>query len=297
MEVTLFWALILALTSPFFWALSNVIDKYIVSHKTKNAKSYTAIAAMAYVVFGILVGVFLNWDGIGFNAILFPALSGISLGICVLMYFVVMQKEDATHMIGIIYIYPLVVAFLSAVILHERLSWIGYLGAALAIVGTLMLSARLKEIKLRASLWMLLLLILFSALYEFFLKIAIVQIPIWNGIAVNEFFVGLTGLLILLRKDVRSGFMKEIKNLKWAFLSEGSIFIGIITTYISLVKLPVSFVSSVAVTQPLAVLIFEGYAHKYFGKMRRDHLTGKKAIAISIMVLGIILLYVSAPSL
>ena len=139
--------------------------------------------------------------------------------------------------------------------------------------------------------------IVFTAFYEFFLKLSADNISILHGLAVNEFFVGLSALFILLRKDVRKGFFKELDKIKWSFLSESMILISVAMTYASLVVLPVAFVSGVAAVQPLAVLALEGYAHKVIGKMRRDHMTGKKAVAISVMVVGIILLYVSAPSL
>ena len=136
--------------------------------------------------------------------------------------------------------------------------------------------------------------ILFTALYEFFLRISAISLPLRHGIAVTEFFAGITGLIIFFMKDVRRDFFKEVKKIKWAFLSEGIIFI---MGYASLIVLPVAFVASVATIQPLAVLILEMGAHRHFGKISRDRDFKRKAIAISITIIGIILLYLSVPNL
>ncbi len=290
METAVLISLIVAILSPLVYAVMNIYDKYVIAHKVKNPLNYAFMAGLVQLVFGIIGALFLDWSGITFQAILFPAVAGILLGLAVPFYYLVLETEDASQVIGLIYMYPLIVALLSFIFLNEVLSLISYFGVALILVGVLMISFRMNKISKRVILLMILIMIILSGLTEFIIKIATDNIPETNGIVINFIFLGLTTSSVLIWK-VRFNFIQEISNLKWACAGESLTLLGMTTLYVAMKNLPATIVSSVAATQPLFVLILERIMHCSFGKMCKDHFFLPKLIPISLIVIGVIILY------
>lgn len=284
--------LIAAIASPIIFGFMNVFDKTIVSHKVKKPLTYTSIAGLINLFIGIILAIFLDWEGITLNSMIFPVLAGILFGVQFYLYFIILSKEDISHIIGILYIYPIIVAFLSLLFLNEILSIYGYIGMFLILAGVLMLSGRLKKIKLKVGVWMLIMMILTVGFSEFFIKIATNNLPELNGLAINSIFIGLTIIPVLLFSNVRKHFKQEIKNFKWAFISEVLTFLGLGTLYFAMKGMPATVVSSLSATQPLAVLFFEKIFHKFGADICRDVNLWAKLIPIVLIVIGVILLYV-----
>lgn len=291
MNTTIFLPLIFAIISPFIWGLMNVLDKFVVSHRVKNPLSFTIVAGIVNLAIGIVLALFINWSNITINDLFFPAISGLIFGSTFFIYYYLLRKEDVSDIIGLVYVYPIIVAILSFLFLNERLSLISYLGMALILLGVIFLSIKTKKIKLKVSLWMIFSLIIFVALYEFFIKVATNNLPELNGISISSICVGLIILPGLFSKKIRSGFSKELKNFRWALLNESLTFLGILTTYFAMAGLPATIVSSIAATQPLTVLIFESLAHKVGLKISVKNNFTKKIVPVLLIVLGVVLLY------
>lgn len=284
-------SLIFAVISPFVWASMNILDKFVVSHRAKNPLSFGMVAGFVNLAIGIVLALFLNWPSITRADLFFPALVGIALGSQFFFYYLLLQKEDVSDVIGFIYVYPIIIAILSYLFLNERLSLISYLGTFIILLGATTLSVKSKKIRSKFTLWSIVSLIVVVALYEFFIKIATTNLPELNGIAVSQMFVGITVLLGLFNKKIRTGFPRELKNIKWAMLNETTTFLGMFTTYFAMSGLPATIVSSIAAAQPLAVLILEAFVNKIGLKISKNTDFHKKIIPISLIVLGVIVLY------
>jgi len=291
MTISIVLALILALLSPFFYGFMNVLDKYGVSHKAKNAVSFGVIAQCVNFCVGIIIALLVSWKGITLHEIMFPVIAGILIGSQSFAYYIIMKNEDVSHMAGLLYVYPIIVAILSFIFLNEKISVISYIGMMLTLLGAVMLSVRLKKIKLKVSIWLFASFILVVALYEFMVKVAVTNIPQFNGIAINEIIASLTFAIVLFNKNIRNGVRFELGNIKWALLTETFTFLAMSTLYFAMSGLPATIVSSVAAIQPFPVLIFERIMQKRFGKMTRDTSLKHKLIPITLIVLGVILLY------
>jgi drug/metabolite transporter (DMT)-like permease len=283
-------ALIFAIASPLLFGIMNILDKYVVSHRVKKPMGFAVIVTLFTMIVGIIIALFVNWNGIDFNWLIFPLIVGVIGGINIFLYYTVMQKEDASHMVGLSYLYPIIVVLLSFFILNERLSWSGYLGLFLVLMGVVMISIRLKQIKLKAGLLMIVFLIILMAVWEFLIKIATINLSIWQAFAIVSIVNGVTASFFLLSPKIRSDFFSEIKNFKWSFLTETFTILGAITLYFAMSRLPATVVSSIAAIQPMAVLVYERIADKLIGKMQRDHLLLPKLGSIFLIVIGIILL-------
>ena len=152
--ISLTLALILAILAPLIWASINILDKYVSTHKVKNPLSFTFLAGLVNLLAGILIALFINWN-YPFSSLLAPAITGILFGTQYYFWYFIYKHEDASHLIGLIYLYPLVVALLSFIFIKEILSISSYFGLGFILIGVLVLSLRLKQIKLKASLWMI----------------------------------------------------------------------------------------------------------------------------------------------
>ncbi len=285
--------LLFATLAPLSWALMNVLDKYIVSKRVRNPLSYAPISAFAASSFGVVLAFFLDWRGIGLADLFFPALAGILIGLQYYVYYFVLKEEDVSHVIGLLYLYPVFIALLSYIFLGELLSGTGYIGAALCVIGAVLLSLKLNKHATKHHILRIAELIVFVTLYEFFIKIATFTVPVAHGIAINNIVIGLVVFPLLLHKKTRQGFRRELRNVSWAYLAESTLFLAVVFTYLAMARLPVTVVSSIGAIQPLAVLGIERlFALRTTGLVKERSLASK-IIPICLIVVGVALLYLS----
>jgi drug/metabolite transporter (DMT)-like permease len=288
---SLIFYFILAILSPLAFAFMNILDKYVVSHRVKKSLGFSIMAGVAAAIFGLVLALFLDWRGFRLSDYLIPIVVGLLMGSQYFLYYHIMKNEDASNFVGLTYTYPVLVAFLSFVFLHEILSVISYIGLFCIMTGAVLLSVRMKKLKLKVSLWAIVGISVMIAFNAFIIKIYTTNMPELNGIAVNCIAIGLAVLCGLFNKKLRNDARVEIKRFHWALLTEFFTFLGLFTLYIAIKGLPVTIVSSIAAAQPLFLLFFERIAQNRFGKMSRDYLLLPKLKFILLIVLGIILLY------
>lgn len=270
----------------------NITDKYAVSKKVTNTASYTVISGAVMLIAGLVLAIFLDWSVVSsYKDLLFPALAGFIYGSQYFAYYYLFSKEDASSIIGLLYLYPIMVAILSFFFLNERFSLLTYAGMGLVILGAIMLSTRINNLKKGVTKWLIASMIVLVGLHEFFIKIATTKLPEFNGLAVGLISIGLTLLAGLFHTSTRRGIRGEFKNLKWLVLSEGFAFGGLATIYFAMAGLPATIVATIAATQPLIVLFLEKLCHAAGLGICSDQPLLAKLIPISIMVLGLLMLY------
>ncbi len=287
------YAFFLALLSPLFWAATNLIDKYIISRKVTNEITYLPVFGLANFIFGVVLALVLDWSVIHPSMLFFPAIAGIAYAVGTVFYLRLLKREDVTHVIGLVYLYPVLVAVLSFIFIGEQLSWFGYLGMALVLMGIFLLYTRMKKINLQTSIWFIVAVIFSSALQEFMIKLGTTTISPWHGLAISEVVLGCCLSLFLFSKNIQKNSIQEFKNLPYAFLSVVFVFGGIGTLYFALTSLPVTVVSSVAAIQPVAVLMFERALATKLRIPVKDRMLLPKLGAIILIVGGVMLLYIS----
>ncbi|MEK6825704.1 MAG: EamA family transporter [Nanoarchaeota archaeon] len=287
-------ALLFAFLSPLIWASVNVFDKYLVSHKVKYPLGYAMLAGFFYLLFGGILALFLDWDAITIEALLWPLLAGGLLGLQLYFYYIVSKKADVSYVLGIYYFYPIIVTFLSFLFLNEVISFIGYIGAGFTILGVLMMSLRAKKMKFKLGLWMIGVMIITGALSEFFVKVSTMNLPILNGLALNNLAMGAVFIPALFLKSLRKQCFSEFKNIKYIFISESITFFAVFTLYLAMVDLPATIVTSLSATQPVFVVLLERIAHWKFGKIIHDDALRFKLGAVVLVVIGVILLTTAA---
>ncbi|MEK6894027.1 MAG: EamA family transporter [Nanoarchaeota archaeon] len=285
------WALFFAFLSGAILGLMNVFDTYIVKLKVKNVIGFAMVSAFTNILFGIILALFLDWSNYSLSNYLFPIIAGLVMGIQLFFYYFMLSKHDASHAIGLFYIYPIIVAILSFLFLNEQLSFYGYIGMAFTLIGVLLLSGRMKKMKVNFAFWSLAIVIIGASLHEFFAKVAVNQINPWHGATINSIVMGWFAIVLLFKEKYRNGFKSEFKNVKLTFISELLTLAGILSIYLAMVGLPATIVSVVSVVQPLFVLFFEWVAFSFGIKIVKDINWKNKLFAIVMIIIGLILLY------
>src|SRR3989344_14380 len=191
---------VFALLSPFTSALINIFDKYVLSHKVKHPLSFTAMAGIASLCLGIVLALFLDWTGISWRSILPATGSAVFFALWTYLYYFTFSQADASHVQGIVFTYPLLVALLSFVFLNERISMMGYFAVILILIGVFLLSQRIKKSGAPLQLWMLGIMIGCGAGAEFLIKIATTNLPTAHSISINGIVIGLLLLPAFLHR-------------------------------------------------------------------------------------------------
>lgn len=287
------YALIFAILVPLFWGFDYIFDKYLVENKAKSPLSLAALEGIATLVIGLIVSLFVDWQGFQLNDLWFPALVGFLLGLQFYLYFTIFKKEDVSEAMGLIYVYPVIVVLFSYFFFGERIALLGYFGIVLILAGVLILSIRLEKIKLHVGVWMLVGMIFLIAGHEIFVKYSTSHLGVFQGIGISNIVLGLTTLPLLLSKKIRASFKADLKIAGWAFASQILTFFAILCTFFAMSGLPATFVTSVGAAEPLAALAFEQIAVRYSKNMERDRKVMPKVEAIVLIVVGVVLLYLS----
>lgn len=284
--------LVCAICSPFFEALMNITDKFVISSRVRKPMSYAVVEGAVNLSLGILLALCLDWSVVtSWKVIMYPAIAGVIYGLQYYIYYHLLAKEDVSTVVGLIYLYPVIVALLSFVFLGEKFSLITYGGIALILVGGLMLSLKGMSFKGGSGLWLIAAMVLSVALFEFIMKLATVELPVLQGLAVMLICIGLTLELALFHGETRRGVPTEFKNLPWVLLGNSLALGGMATLYFAMAGMPATIVSTICATQPLLVLFLEKLFHAFGITKCNDVRLLPKLIPVSIMVCGIIMLY------
>jgi len=287
--------LILALVAPVLWAISNIIDKYLLSRKLKNPFSYDIITIWIGVIFIIAIPAFVKIS-FSFNAYFYGILIGIIFCGIYLLYDKAMGREEGSRVVSLIYTMPLYVALLSRLFLGESLSIWNYLGIVLLAVSAVIVSYRgmRKKHLLSMGMIMMLLYAIIAAATRVLSKSVIASVPPLSY--VFWIFVGQTiGSLLLLfipriRKHLKSDLKTVRGNTFWLLIGT-AIFdgLGLLAFYVAIALGSVSIASGISALQPFFFLVGAFVVAKIFPHMIKEDLDG---YAIELKILAIVFLVV-----
>jgi len=140
---------VLSLIVALFWAINPIITKYILTHV-----SYPFVLVLTNIIFFICIIIFgyfnfetikSDWSKISnkqfglilVNTILFGFVAGI-------LYMYLLKHYEANIVIGLTYMSPIFIIFLSQYFLHEKISNISKLGILFIVVGGFLISQNVK---------------------------------------------------------------------------------------------------------------------------------------------------------
>jgi drug/metabolite transporter (DMT)-like permease len=282
--------ILFALLAPIGWTVAALLDKYILVRKVEHTLAYTAVTGFVGIVLVTIVGFFLDWSQVTWSDMLFPILGGVLGGIFVYLWIYTLNIEDASRVIGFIYLYPALAAALALIFLGEVIPWFGYVGILLTLLGIFLLAARGKKIGLKTAWRPILLIIGVLGIWSFIEKIAVMQVSAWHVAVISGAAESFVLLLALCWVGTRRAFPYELNNFSWAAFSEVFNFAGFTSLYFAMALLPTSIAASITAIMPLYVLFAERIFDGIGGRISRDHLLLPKLLPIALITIGVMLL-------
>ncbi len=287
-----------SLSSVFLFALSNVIDKALLTHKVKNPNLPVIVDMFLGLLFAAAIVVFHGIDAVSSQSMIVLMGLGIVYLLVLLSYFKAMQLEEVSRVVPLYDINVLFVLVLSILFLGKtfEISQIG--GILLLMAGGILISQHdFSKIRLGKA--------------AFFVLLGAVGLSIYftasdyllQGVSVETFFVyvrigaflGMLPLLWLNRMDMGKMITSPAKyGFGIIVLSES---ITVISTFLGstgIQQASGAFYSAIAATQPVFVFILATALSFFLPHILKEE-TGnrnllQKGVAIILIYLGVLLL-------
>lgn len=269
--------MIIASLAPFFWAVTNHIDKYLLSKYTKGGSVGSLVIFSCFVSVIILPIIIIINPTVLLDVVLSHKLLLIVVGILntlgVLMYLYALHSDNASAVVPFFQLVPVFGFVFGYLILNEIITRDQMLASVFIIIGATLLSIDLRKkrvkFKRRVVFFMLFSTVAFSLHAVLFKLIAIEESFI---LAIFWEYIGLlvTGIFfILFIKSYRDQFFNLLhENGSSIFLlnilNESLVLAGNLVTAYALTIAPVALVLSIGGFQPLFVSIIEIFIFAFF---------------------------------
>lgn len=295
------WFLI-ALCAPILFAISNFIDKYLITKYFKDG------GVGALIIYSALIGIILmpvyfildpNVLNIEPKMALLIILSGMIYIISLLPYLYAIQYDDVSTATPLFQIIPVFSYFLGYFFLGETLSGLEIFASLLIIMGaiTLTVEKKLDIFKFNSRVfWMILLSSLLLSLNAFLFKFVAISSSFlttgfweYTGISIVAVF------LLIFVKSYREQFLSNLKVNKRGilglnFINEIINIVGKISLNFASLLAPLALVSVVNGFHPFFVLALGIVLTKFFPRLGKENIAKglilQKVIAIMVMMVG-----------
>ncbi len=298
----------IAILGPLFWSLSNHTDKFLLGKHLKG------IGKEALILYSTLVGLVMLPIAYMFNhhvlsvglknaVILMVAGCFSSLGIYLYLY--ALEDDDASLVVPFWQTIPIFGFILGFILFKETLTIQQYIGSAIIILGAVILSleiSELRKVKLKKKLAVMMLASsLLFALYEALFKFTALEDGFWLSTFWQYAGLFLFGVILFSwRKKYRKDFLYLIQKHNWRFFSinminEGATIIGNTFYNFSLLLAPLALVMTTISYQPVFVFVEGLLLTLFFPQISRENTSFKhlahKALCIAIVLIGTVILY------
>src|SRR3989344_6346457 len=294
------WFLI-ALVAPFLWAISNYIDKYLVSRffEGRFGVFFLLGTLISFIVLPIIFLIEPSVISIPISTALLITMLGIFGASGLLPYFYALQKESVTSVVPLFQMIPVFVYFLGYFILGEQLAVHQTLAAGMVISGAVILSIEMEgKIRFRNdAFWNMMLGCLICAISIVLFKFFALETSYWT----TNFweYVGdaiLSVCIIAFAPKIRGDFVSLIRTrvrglIKINILNE---FIGTFASFsiaFATLLAPTALVWSVNGFQAFFVFLFGIIITIFLPRFGQENLARRhivqKLLAIAIMFVGV----------
>ncbi len=296
----------LAILANFFWALVNIIDKYLVSRFCKDGSvGSILILSSLFPIILIPLSYFLSDHS--------EILTSLQIGILILsgalttcwmyFYFSALFSDDVSTVIPLFQLVPVFALMFGFLILGEIPLLIQLGSAGIVLVGSVILSLEQTTGKVKLKLLMQLaasssIIALMNVLFKY----AAIDTDFWLSImwqSVGTVFGGLT--LFLLHKKYRIEFMTFIQEnygigITLNALNETLALVGNVSFAYAILLAPIALIQTMGAYQPVFVLIIGLFVARFFplwvGENTTRYALVQKTMGITLVIIGSVLLIV-----
>jgi uncharacterized membrane protein len=300
------WFLI-ALIPPALWSLTNHFDKFLISRFFKGG------GVGALMVFSSIIGFFLlpiififnpNVFSLTFSTALLISINGMLYVLAILPYFHALDKDEASIVVPLFQMIPVISYFLGIIILGETLTSNQILASVVIIFGAIAISLDLtqyRKIKIKLDVLGLMFLssLLFALNFLFFKYFALQQsfwvTAFWEYVGFGIFAI----FLMLFVKSYRNQFFEVLKKNRTLVIGINGLneiinIIAKISFNFATLLAPVTLIWVVNGLQPMFVFLYGVLFTLFFPKFSEENISKKilfqKLISIMIITIGACLL-------
>ncbi len=284
--------LILSLIYPAFFAITNVIDKFLLEKRIKDVFSLLFIVGIISFIAALFVLFIVPLKNMTATVVIFCLLSGIVTGIGYYLYYWAMIFEEASRVVGVMNVTPILVALFSVIFLGEILPFWKYFAIVIVVVGAIMLGIDKFELKTyaRKGFWIMIFSCFFWAGARIFQKYVLGYVSFWNLFVLESFAVSVVLCLTILKKKTRENLGSTLKSSQIIIFSVTVNILGVIISLWAISLGSVSLVSALSSVQPLYVLFFMIIMSLFVSHILKEVISKKtlttKIVAIFLIVVG-----------
>lgn len=299
------WFLI-AIIGSFFYALTNHIDKYLISKYLKGTEVGSLIIfSSIFSFFALPIIYFIRPEVFSVTLIQGSALAltGIMTVIAILLYFYALKGDEATNVVPFYQTIPIFAFILGYIILGETFTYTQTVASMIIILGAIILSLDLGTGRIRFKGKIVILMLTASFLYaasSVIFKLVALEEGFWISTFWELAGKVILGVFFLVAIPVyRKHFFNVLKHNKVRVLTLNSIneTLAIIADALvgfATLLAPVALVLLAGAFQPVFVLLIGVILTIFLPQISKESLTKKnmfqKVLAICIIMLGTFLL-------
>ncbi len=297
METWIFFCIL----AYFFWAATNVADKYFLGRKFRSSLAYTIAGSLFQLVL-LLFLPFISFSMPSPLFVFYGLLAGAILFCTLTVHFKCLQMEDATTIIPLGSLTPMVILVLSFLFLGENLGIKEIFSFFLLIMGGFLLTIKkidIRKIVVSPTLKYLLPNIFVYSCAAILMKYTINNVPAFESLFLLKLGAVFASIFLLLSKNTRRDFSRQFFRLgnKSKALFAVNQLVGLAGWFFFMTAVGLGSISLVSASQGvqyifLLFLVF--LSSIFFPKMMRESLDKKtlmkKAIGIGIIMIALYLL-------
>lgn len=293
--------LLFAFMAPMFYGVANVFDNFLINKNFRNPATLAFYASLFSVIF---VPLLLFFYKLSFPPIkllpIFLLLGTINVAY-LYPYYKGLQSDDTSIAVSFFSLGRIFIPFSAFFIVGEKLSLEEYVGIALILIGSILLSIKgsIKDIKLSKALFYILLSAFIISFEGVLLKYLFNHgVSVGVGVAGEMIASSIFVLLFLFHKetriDIQSNFSAFKQKIPVFFIEESATFLAFFAGSYALALAPVSLVKSITILSPFFVLLYAKLFGKKFPYLFNEQkgigITFKKVILFTITAIGVILI-------
>ncbi len=291
----------LAIAAHFFWALINILDKYVVMNKVRDPYVYLVWQVIAGGALIVLLPFFDLEILLGRDLIVLLFISAFAF-VGGMLYLRAMQTEDVTRINIWWNIIPVYTLLLGLVFLGEKLSFLQSIAFLLLISGAVLASFHWQKgmIRISRAFWLMLVACFFYALYAIGMRYLSQRIDFYSLFWWLHIIMFLYVPFLFLKKKFRASFVAETSRLnKGLLLIVGVVvLLGILGTFFNIWALslgPAALVFVMEGWQVLFVFVLTLFISAIKPEILQEELDKRNMIfkisAAVLMVIGVVLIY------
>jgi bacterial/archaeal transporter family protein len=298
------WA-IFAILSAIIFAISNILEKFIIDKKIKNSLTLFISGSFVRIIIVAILAFFVPLSGISFSTILLSVLAGCLSGLTFIFLYQALVKEDVSRVVAIYHIFPIFVAILAFVFLAEKISWLKGIAILITVLGAILISFKKdklsQKVKIKKVFFVVLGAVLAEAILEVIDKHVLTNINPWQLFIIGytaEFTIALFIFTFFpkIRQETQQIFSRfhnflPILGMHLIYFLASALFL-----FAALFG-PITSVSVITTSQPLFVFILTLVLSLHFPHILEERLDRKtvlvKTISIILIVIGVLFIIIN----